>query len=152
LKGLCEDEIVKRNNLTRDYELRTLGWRNLALIRTPSSTYCRRRIEKERLIVTEDSAAVFYPREGLIRIDESKPNLEAAMAALLNPLYFSLQKTGTIRFEIEINLKARGTIEVVPTQREREVAEWKQKEASWKAEDMFDRKMSWINRKRRAYG
>ena len=55
----------------------------------------------------------------MIRIDESKPNLEAAMAALMNPVYLSLRKSGKISFEIEITLKAKGTIEVAMTERER---------------------------------
>jgi DNA-binding Lrp family transcriptional regulator len=152
LKALCEDEIVKRNSLTRDYELRRVGWINLARIRTPSSAYCKRRISNDRTTVTEDCSASFYPRSGLVRIDESKPNLEAAVAALLNPIYFSLRKSGTTRFEIEINLKARGTIEIAPTQREREIAEWRAKVRTWRAEEEYDRKMSYINRKRRAYG
>lgn len=71
-------------------------------------------------------SAASYPRHGLIRIDESKPNLEAAMSALLNPVYFLLRKSGKIRFDIKINLRARGTIEITPTQRERELAEWRQ--------------------------
>jgi len=152
LKGLCEDGIVKRNALTRNYELKALGWRKLEEVRTPSSAYFKRQIRNDRTLVTENCSAIFYPRTGFIRIDESKPNLEAAVAALLNPIYFSVRKSGIIRFEIEISLKARGTIEVTPTQREREIAEWRRNEASWKAEDAYDRKMSSINRKRRAYG
>lgn len=74
------------------------------------------------------------------------------MAALLNPIYLSLRKPGIIRFEINISLKARGTIETTPTQREREIAEWRQKTALWKAEENYGRIMSFINRKRRAYG
>ena len=152
LKGLCEDEIVKRNTLTRNYELKALGWRKLEEVRTPSSAYCKRQFRNDRTLVTESCSAIFYPRTGFIRIDESKPNLEEAVAALLNPTYFSVRKSGTIKFEIEVCLKAKGTIEVTPTQREREIAEWRRNEASWKAQDEYDRKMSSINRKRRAYG
>jgi DNA-binding Lrp family transcriptional regulator len=152
LKALCEDEIIKRNNLRRDYELRTYAWINLAKIRSPSAAYCKRQIRKDRTTVTENCSAVFYPRTGLIRIDESKPNLIAAVSALLDPVYFALRKSGIIRFEIDINLRARGTIEIVPTQREREIAEWRQKSASWVAEDNYGRTMSFINRKRRAVG
>ena len=152
LKALCEDEIVKRSNLTRDYELRSLGWIDFARIRTPSTAYSKRRIKKERLLVNENCSALFFPRSGLTRIDESKPNLEAALAALLNPIYFSIRKPGKITFEIEINLKARGSIEIAPTQWERDIAEWRRKDASWRKEDDYDRKMRWINIKRRAYG
>jgi DNA-binding Lrp family transcriptional regulator len=151
MKALCEDEIVKHNHLTRNYELRTFGWVNLAQLRTPSSAYSKRRIENDRTIVTENCTANFYPRSGLVRIDESKPNLEAAMAALLDPLYFSLRKPGMITFEIEINLKVQGTVEIVPTQRERLITEWRRKDASLRAEEEYWRKMSWINRERRAY-
>jgi DNA-binding Lrp family transcriptional regulator len=152
LKGLCEDAIVKRNNVTHDYELIAFGWRNLGKIRTPSTAYCTRQIRNERVFVTEDSSAIFYPRIGLIRIDESKPNLISAMGALLDPIYFALRKSGTIRFEIDIRVRARGTIEITPTQREREIAEWRQKSARWIAEENYGRRMSFINRKRRAYG
>jgi hypothetical protein len=70
----------------------------------------------------------------------------------MNPVYFSLRKPGIVRFEIEVNLRARGTTEIITTQRERELAEWREKMASWKAEEQFDRRMSWINRRKRAYG
>ena len=119
LKGLCEGGIVRRSNITRDYELTTVGWVNVERIRTPSSACCKRQFEQGNITVQEDCSAFFYPRAGLIRIDESKPNLEAAMAALMNPVYLSLRKSGKISFEIEITLKAKGTIEVAMTERER---------------------------------
>lgn len=103
LKGLCEEQIVKRDNITRQYELISVGWRDLRQIRTPSAAYCKRLIRNSRTTVSEDCSASFYPRSGFVRIAESKPNLEAAMAALLNPIYLAVRKSGTTRFDIEIN-------------------------------------------------
>jgi len=66
--------------------------------------------------------------------------LESALKALLDPIYISgalpFRRPCKTDFEIEINITVKGTLDVGMTERQREVAEWKEKEKSWKTEEM----------------
>jgi hypothetical protein len=108
-------------------------------IPTPSSSYGRRQFESETVSFVEKYAAHFYPRRGLVRIDESKPNMEAAMAALLNPVYNSLRKYGKTEFEIEISIKAEGSVTKRPVGYEKVKEEWKTKNELWRNDAAFSK-------------
>lgn len=144
--------LVEQNFLTRKYELGqsgrelmgTVGLSGLptllSKINTPSYAHGTRRIEDKTrrgafLEVVESYSASFYPRRGLVRVDESKPNVKAALKALLNPIYRSIRRTTITDFEIEINLKAKGTIQAGPTKDERTLEEWREKMKILEAEE-----------------
>jgi hypothetical protein len=108
-------------------------------IPTPSAAYGERRFDSETLSFVEKHVAHFYPRRGLIRIDESKPNMEAAMAALLNPVYDSLRKYGKTEFEIEISIRAHGSITKRPVGYEKVKEDWKSKSELWRNDEALSK-------------
>jgi predicted transcriptional regulator len=151
IKGLRESKIAQQNIQTRKYELTESGLQlldqkrrfgfitGLSRIATPSLIYGTRAVQKKTkqgsLVSTDEKYVVkFYPRRGFVRIDESKPKVKAALAALLDPVYCSIRNPLKTDFEIEINLKVRGSISVAPTPHQRAVEEYKEKEAMWFAD------------------
>jgi DNA-binding MarR family transcriptional regulator len=155
LKGLREKKLVEQSILTRKYELTESGRSfvdkleamhllrlptGLSTINTPSYAHGTRQTEgKTRrgapLKATEHYTASFYPRRGFVRIDESKPNVKAALRALLNPIYRSIRRTTMKDFEIEINLRVKGTITAGLTKHERDIEQFDEKMDITKAEE-----------------
>ena len=142
LQGLCEQNAIRRNNITRNYELADPGLSiEPSKINTPSNAYGARSFKHGRVEVNESYAAKFFPRKGLVRIDESKPRVKSAVAALLDPIYRSyarpFQKPRKIDFEIEINITVKGTLVVGMTKSQQKAAEWNKKEETWKSEETY---------------
>jgi hypothetical protein len=101
----------------------------------PSNVYGKRQFKTGRVTVSEKYAASFFPRVGFVRIDESLPNLEAALTALLNPIYFALRKPRRTPIEVEINIRVKGQLTISPTAHEKLRAEWKSKEELWRNDE-----------------
>jgi len=155
LKGLREKKLIEQNILTRKYELTESGRSfvnkletirpfhsptGLSRINTPSYAHGTRETEAKTrrgapLKATEHYTASFYPRRGFVRIDESKPNVKAALRALLNPVYRSFRRTTVRDFEIEISLRVKGTVAVGLTKHERDIEEFDEKMKIAKAEE-----------------
>jgi len=155
VKGLREKKLVEQSILTRKYELTESGRSfvdkletmyllrlptGLSTINTPSYAHGTRQTEAKTrrgapLKATEHYTASFYPRRGFVRIDESKPNVKAALRALLNPIYRSIRKTTMKDFEIEINLRVKGTITAGLTKHERDIEQFDEKMDITKAEE-----------------
>jgi hypothetical protein len=133
LKAMCLAGIVDRNVLTRKYELIPDHSVPPSLIRTPSVAYGKRRLalENGRVKLVERSAVTFFPRKGPIRIDESNPNLEAALAALMNPVYVSFRRPQSFNFEIEINWKVTGHLTINRSGHQKSVEAYKAKVELW---------------------
>jgi len=142
LQGLCEQNAIRRNNITRNYELTDPRLSiEPSKINTPSNAYGTRSFKHGRVEVNESYTAKFFPRKGLVRIDESKPRVKAAVAKLLDPIYGSyarpFQKPRKIDFEIEINITVKGTLAVGMTKNQQRSAEWDEKEKIWKFEETW---------------
>ncbi|MFC1505716.1 winged helix-turn-helix domain-containing protein [Thermoproteota archaeon] len=133
LKGLCEKN-VRKNPLTRKYELNNSQYPDLRTINIPSNAYatvCDRQINKGRLEVNEKIVAKFFPHKGFNRIDEAKPKIKKAVAYLLDPVYNSytlpFRKPQEIEFEIEINLTVKGTLKVGMTEHQLKASKFNEK-------------------------
>ena len=155
LKGLRERKLVEQSILSRKYELTESGRSfadrletvhllrlptGLSRINTPSYAHGTRQTEAKTrrgapLKATEHYTAGFYPRRGFVRIDESKPNVKAALRALLNPIYRSIRRTTIKDFEIEIDLRVKGTITVGLTKHERDAAQFDEQMDITRAEE-----------------
>lgn len=61
--------------------------------------------------------------------------MEATLAALLDPLYFSFRKHGDVWYDIEVGVHGRGVVHLAPSQRQREIYAWRVKSEIWKNDE-----------------
>jgi len=102
----------------------------------PCGYACNLYVNSGMLMDQDETEEIVQPSRTM---PEGFDEVEAAMAALLNPVYNSLRKYGKTEFEIEISIKAEGSVTKRPVGYEKVKEEWKTKNELWRNDAAFSK-------------